>query len=78
MASLLVVVTDLVLYALQQAIYEGSGQHMTGSSITGDRGTQYLSMRYSDRLAEAGIAFSVGSTGDSYDCEHDVWLLGPV
>ena len=32
-----------------------------------DRGTQYLSMRYTERLAEAGIAPSVGSRGDSYD-----------
>src|SRR5512134_3667280 len=32
-----------------------------------DRGSQYLSMRYTDRLAEAGIAPSVGSRGDSYD-----------
>src|SRR4029450_10736477 len=32
-----------------------------------DRGTQYLSIRYTDRLAEAGIEPSVGSTGDSYD-----------
>ena len=32
-----------------------------------DRGTQYLSMRYTDRLADAGIAPSVGSRGDSYD-----------
>jgi putative transposase len=32
-----------------------------------DRGTQYLSIRYTNRLAEAGIEPSVGSTGDSYD-----------
>ena len=32
-----------------------------------DRGSQYLSMRYSERLAEAGIEPSVGSRGDSYD-----------
>jgi transposase InsO family protein len=32
-----------------------------------DRGTQYLSMRYTDRLADAGIALSVGSRGDAYD-----------
>ena len=32
-----------------------------------DRGAQYLAMRYTDRLAEAGIAPSVGSRGDSYD-----------
>ena len=33
--------------------------------------TQYLSMRYTDRLVDAGIAPSVGSQGDAYDCEHD-------
>ena len=32
-----------------------------------DRGTQYLSMRYTERLADAGIALSVGSRGDAYD-----------
>ena len=32
---------------------------------------QYVSMRYTERLADAGIAPSVGSRGDSYDCEHD-------
>jgi len=32
-----------------------------------DRGSQYLSIRYSDKLAEAGIDASVGSVGDSYD-----------
>jgi putative transposase len=32
-----------------------------------DRGTQYLSIRYSERLAECGIPASVGTTGDSYD-----------
>ena len=32
-----------------------------------DRGSQYVSIRYSDRLAEAGIEPSVGSRGDSYD-----------
>ena len=32
-----------------------------------DRGSQYVSIRYSERLAEAGIEPSVGSTGDSYD-----------
>ena len=36
-----------------------------------DRGVQYLSVRYSERLAENAIVASVGSKGDSYDCEHD-------
>ena len=35
--------------------------------ITADRGTQYVSMRYTERLADAGIALSVGSRGDAYD-----------
>jgi transposase InsO family protein len=37
-----------------------------------DRGGQYLSIRYTERLAEAGIEPSVGSVGDSYDCERDI------
>ena len=35
-----------------------------------DRGTQYLSIRYTERLADAGIELSVGSRGDAYDCEQ--------
>ena len=34
-----------------------------------DRGSQYVSIKYTERLAEAGIEPSVGSVGDSYDCE---------
>ena len=41
------------------------------SYITVMPGRQYLSMRYTDRLVDAGIAPSVGSQGDAYDCEHD-------
>ncbi len=36
-----------------------------------DRGVQYLAIVYTERLAEAGAVTSVGSRGDSYDCEHD-------
>jgi len=57
--------TDLVLDALEQAIHaRGKSDHLIHHS---DRGTQYLSIRYSERLAEAGITASVGSVGDSYD-----------
>jgi putative transposase len=35
-----------------------------------DRGLQYLSTRYTERLSEAGCVTSVGSRGDSYDCEN--------
>jgi transposase InsO family protein len=59
--------TDFVLEALEQAIYERRGDGLTGLVHHSDRGTQYLSMRYTDRLAHAGIAPSVGSRGDSYD-----------
>lgn len=59
--------TDFVLEALEQAIYDRRGDTLTGLVHHSDRGTQYLSMRYTDRLADAGIAPSVGSRGDSYD-----------
>ena len=57
--------TDLVLDALEQAIHSrGKTDELIHHS---DRGSQYLSIRYSDRLAEVGITASVGSVGDSYD-----------
>jgi putative transposase len=57
--------TDLVLDALEQALWSRSGAK--GVVHHSDRGSQYLSIRYSDRLAEAGVEPSVGSVGDSYD-----------
>jgi transposase InsO family protein len=59
--------TDFVLDALEQAIYARRGAGTSGLVHHSDRGTQYLSMRYTDRLTEAGIEPSVGSRGDSYD-----------
>jgi putative transposase len=59
--------TDFVLDALEQAIYDRRGAGVEDLVHHSDRGSQYLSMRYTDRLAEAGIAPSVGSRGDSYD-----------
>ena len=57
--------TDLVLDALEQALFTRTGTK--GLVHHSDRGCQYLSIRYSARLAEAGIESSVGSVGDSYD-----------
>jgi transposase InsO family protein len=57
--------TDLVLDALEQALYSRTGTE--GLVHHSDRGSQYLSIRYTERLAEAGIDASVGSVGDSYD-----------
>lgn len=60
--------TDLALDALEQALYArpdiGKLVHHS------DRGGQYLAIRYTDRLTEAGIEPSVGSVGDSYDCDY--------
>lgn len=57
--------TELVLDALEQALYSRTG---TQSLIHhSDRGCQYLSIRYTERLAKAGVDASVGSVGDSYD-----------
>jgi putative transposase len=59
--------SDLALDALEQAIYERCDGRPEGLVHHSDRGVQYLSIRYTERLAEAGIAPSVGSRGDSYD-----------
>lgn len=78
--------TDLVLDALEQALYARTGTE--GLVHHSDRGSQYLSIRYTERLAEAGIESSVGSVGDSYDNAmaesiiglyktEMIWLRGP-
>lgn len=57
--------TDLALDALEQALH--CRPRSDGLVHHSDRGVQYLSIRYTERLAEAGIECSVGSVGDSYD-----------
>lgn len=59
--------TDFVLDALEQALYDRGPAAPASLIHHSDRGSQYLSMRYTERLADAGIAPSVGSRGDSYD-----------
>ena len=59
--------TDLALDALEMAIWRRQRQDLTGLIHHSDRGVQYLSIRYTERLAEAGAMCSVGSRGDSYD-----------
>ena len=56
-----------VLDALEQAIHERRPAHRGGLVHHSDRGSQYVSIKYTERLAEAGIEPSVGSVGDSYD-----------
>jgi putative transposase len=59
--------TEFVLDALEQALYDRQPNPEDALIHHSDRGSQYVSIRYSERLAEAGIALSVGSKGDSYD-----------
>ena len=59
--------TDFVLDALDQAIYARCDDTVGDLVHHSDRGSQYLSMRYTERLADAGIEPSVGSRGDAYD-----------
>jgi transposase InsO family protein len=58
---------SFVLDALEQALHERRPVHRGGLVHHSDRGSQYVSITYSERLAEAGIEPSVGSVGDSYD-----------
>ena len=59
--------TDFVLDALEQALYARQPERSSRLIHHSDRGSQYVSIRYSERLAEAGVEPSVGSKGDSYD-----------
>ena len=59
--------TDSVLDALEQALYARQPERDDALIHHSDRGSQYVSIRYSERLAEVGIEPSVGSKGDSYD-----------
>jgi transposase InsO family protein len=59
-----------VLDALEQALHERRPVRGGGLVHHSDRGGQYLSIKYTERLAEAGIEPSVGSVGDSYDCNY--------
>ena len=58
---------SFVLDALEQALHDKRPVHRGGLVHHSDRGSQYLSIKYTERLAEAGIEPSVGGVGDSYD-----------
>jgi putative transposase len=59
--------TDLALDALEMAIFTRGGHDLDGLVHHSDRGSQYLAIRYTERLEDARVANSVGSKGDSYD-----------
>ena len=58
---------EFVLDALEQALHDRRPLQGDGLIRHSDRGVQYVSIKYTERLAEAGIEPSVGSVGDSYD-----------
>lgn len=70
--------TDLAFDALEQALWTRSHSQadLTGLVHHSDRGVQYLSVRYTERLADAGVLSSVGSRGDSYDNAAAESLIG--
>lgn len=59
--------TGFVLDALEQALYDRRPVGGAGLVHHSDRGSQYVSIKYTERLEEAGVEPSVGSVGDSYD-----------
>jgi len=66
--------TDLVLDALEQALH---ARPLTGDLIHhSDHGSQYVSIRYTERLAEAGVERSVGTVGDAYDNAMAETIIG--
>ena len=72
--------SNLAIDALEMAVWNRTrqGQVLDGLVHHSDKGVQYLSIRYSERLAENDIVASVGSTGDSYDCEDPLDVVRPL
>jgi transposase InsO family protein len=69
---------DFALDALEQALQDRRPARRGGLVHHSDRGAQYVSIRYTERLAEAGVEPSVGSVGDSYDNALAETINGPT
>ena len=69
---------DLALDALEMAIWARRGEDLGALVHHSDRGVQYLAIRYTERLADAGAVTSVGSRGDSYDNALAEFLQRPL
>jgi len=68
---------DLVTDALDMAIFSRRHQLLDGVIAHSDAGSQYVSVAYTERLAEIHALASIGSIGDSFDCEHDGAAVRP-
>jgi len=66
--------TDMVLDALEMARWQ-RGTHLEGLVAHSDAGSQFTSLRYGERLTELGALPSIGSIGDSFDCDDARVLL---
>ncbi len=73
--------TEMVLDAIEMARWS-RGTQLEGLRCHSDAGSQFTSLRYGERLAEIGAVPSIGTVGDSYDCEDRVcvttWCLTPA
>jgi putative transposase len=67
--------TEMVLDALEMARWQ-RGTRLEDLRCHSDAGSQFTSIRYGERLDEIGARPSIGSVGDSYDCEHDWSVTG--
>ena len=63
--------TDMVLDALEMARGSRGGRRLVGLVTHSDAGSQFTSVRFTERLDEIGARPSIGTVADSYDCEHD-------
>ena len=63
--------TDMVLEALEMARAHRGAQRLVGLVTHSDAGSQFTSVRFTERLEEIGARPSIGTVADSFDCEHD-------
>jgi putative transposase len=70
--------TELPLEALELAVWTRHQHQLDGLVHHTDAGSQYLAIRYTDALSAAGAVASVGSVGDSYDCDHPLVAVAAV
>ncbi len=71
-------ITSFVLDALRSAICQRCPSEADNLIHHSDRGSQYLAIKYTERLAQAGVGPSVGSVGDSYDNALAESTIGPL
>jgi putative transposase len=69
--------TEMVLDALEMARRSRGAKRFVGLVTHSDAGSQFTSVRFTERLDEIGARPSIGTVADSYDCEHDCGAVRP-